>query len=82
MLTQIDCACAQPNGGDIGFEPWVAGVPPAKAPSYGWERPQQKVALKMIEGMRQITAECKNVGVNITDGSPRPRSELRRRAHV
>jgi predicted acylesterase/phospholipase RssA len=82
ILTQIDSACAQPNGGDIDFESWVAAIPPAKAPSYGWERPQQNVALKMIEGMRQIIAECKNVGVNIMDGSPRPRSELRRRAHV
>jgi hypothetical protein len=82
MLREINQACEQPQSGDRDFESWVAATPPEQAPSYSWRPPQQRVALNMIRGMRQIVAECKKVGVKIADGSPRPRGELRRRAHT
>jgi len=82
MLVEIDRACEQPQSGDKNFESWIATVPPEPAPSYAWKSPQQHVALNMIKGIRQIVAECKKIGVSVADGSPRPRGELRRRAHI
>jgi predicted acylesterase/phospholipase RssA len=82
IFTEIDRACEQPQLGDVDFESWSAATPPEKAPSYAWKSPQQSVALNMIKGVRKIVAECKQVGVNVADGSPRPRGQLRRRAHI
>jgi predicted acylesterase/phospholipase RssA len=82
MLQQIDHACAQPQAGDVDFESWVAATPPGIFPGYKWERPQQGIALRMIKSIREIVADCEKVGVNVSDGSPRPRGELRRRAHI
>lgn len=82
MFTEIDHACEKPQPGDVNFELWVAETPPKKAPSYPWKPSQQSAALGMIKGVRKIVAECKKVEANVADGSPRPRGELRRRAHI
>jgi len=82
MFTEIDCACEQPQPGDVDFESWAVATPPQKAPSYPWKLSQQSAALSMIKGVRKIVAECKQVEANVADGSPRPRGELRRRAYV
>jgi predicted acylesterase/phospholipase RssA len=82
MLTEIDRACAEPLPGDTDFETWVAETPPTNVPSYPWNKSQQSVAVEMIRGMRKIIAESNKIGANVTDGSPRPRGELRRRAHT
>ena len=82
VLTEIDCACAQPQPDDINFEEWLETTLPGKAPAYQWNHLQQNVALNLIKGIRRIVAECKEVGVDVIDGSPRPRGELRRRPYV
>jgi predicted acylesterase/phospholipase RssA len=82
VLTEIDCACEHPQQGDVDFESWAAAAPPAKPPSYPWKPSQQSAALSMIKGMRKIVAECKKVDANVAAGSPRPRGQLRRRAHI
>jgi predicted acylesterase/phospholipase RssA len=82
MLSQIDRACSEPQPGDTDFETWVAETPPDNVPSYPWHKSQQAVALEMIKGMRKIIGDSNKIGDNVGDGSPRPRGELRRRAHI
>ena len=82
MFKEIDRACELPQPGDIDYESWAAANPPGKAPSYAWKSPQQSAALNMIKGVRKIVAESKTLGANVANGSPRPRGELRRRAHI
>lgn len=79
FLESFERACAHPQEGDARYESWVASVPPAKAPGYNWtEANQRDLALGVIRALRR-TAESLASRTPLTDGSPRPRPELRPR---
>jgi len=82
ILTEIDRACAQPQSDDKNFEAWLETTRCGEAPDFQWNHLQQNVAVNLIKGIRRIVAECKEVGVDVIDGSPWPRCELRRRPYV
>jgi predicted acylesterase/phospholipase RssA len=93
-LQKLETACAEPQGGDRGFEEWLASSGSQDPPSYPWSpKPcpadgstQRERAAALLAALRDAAIDLRQClaegGLALSHGAPRPRPELRTRPRV